>query len=120
MMTAFEELELNANTETKHLTQILELPDLKPHPVPGSPVLGGNLGLVQGLKVRLRVIAGEATMTVAELMALRQDAILKLDRHVSEPVDIVLDGNVVARGQLVAVDDEFGVRVTEVSRAATP
>jgi flagellar motor switch protein FliN/FliY len=81
-------------------------------------VLGGNLDLVQGVKVRLRAVAGEATMTVAELMALRQDAILKLDRPVGDPIDILLEGRIVARGQLVAVGDEFGVRVTEVARPA--
>jgi flagellar motor switch protein FliN/FliY len=109
---------LNASAETKHLTQIIELPELKPHPLPGAPVLGGNLDLVQGVKVRLRAVAGEATMTVAELMALRQDAILKLDRPVGDPIDILLEGRIVARGQLVAVGDEFGVRVTEVARPA--
>lgn len=111
---------MNASTEAKHLTQIIELPELKPHPLPGAPVLGGNLAVLQGVKVRLRAVAGEATMTVAELLALRQDAILKLDRPVTDPVDVVLDGQVVARGQLVAVGDEFGVRVTEVARSPKP
>jgi flagellar motor switch protein FliN len=106
--------------ELARAPQIVELPELKAHASPGAPMLAGNASVIQGVKVRLRVLAGEATMTVAELVGLREDAILKLDRPIDEPVDILLDGQVVARGHLVAVDDEFGVLVTELPRPAKP
>jgi flagellar motor switch protein FliN/FliY len=102
--------------EAPHLTQLVELSELKPHPLPGAPLLGGNMNVLQGVKVRLRVLAGEATMTVGELMNLREDAVLKLNRPVDEPIDVLLDGHVIARGQLVAVGDEFGVLVTELAK----
>lgn len=101
-------------------TQVIELPELKPHPLPGAPVVGTDPGVIQNLKVRIRVVAGEATLTVAELMALREDAVLKLDRPVDDPVDVMLDGQVVARGRLVAVGDEFGLQVTELARTPKP
>jgi len=106
--------------EAKQVTQVIELPEIKPHPVPGKPVVEGNLAMLQSVKVRLRAVAGEATMTVGELMALREDAVVALDRALNEPLDLLLDGQVVARGQLVAVGDEFGIRITEVSRVAQP
>ena len=98
--------------------QIVELPELKPAASQGAALVASDSSVIQGVKVRLKVVAGEATMTIGELTSLRQDAILKLDRGVDEPVDIILDGQVVARGQLVAVDDEFGVLVTELPRPA--
>lgn len=107
-------------TEVPHVSQVIELAELKPHPLPGAPVMGGNLEVIHGLKVRLRVVAGEATMTVAELMGLREDAMLKLDRPLDDPVDVMVDGQVVARGRLVAVGDEFGVQVTEIARKPKP
>lgn len=106
--------------ESAHLSQVIELSELKPHPLPGGPVVTAGLGAIQGVKVRLRVIAGEATLTVGELSTLREDTVLKLDRPVDDPVDVMLDGHLVARGRLVAVGDEFGVQLTELAKAATP
>jgi flagellar motor switch protein FliN/FliY len=53
-------------------------------------------------------------MTVGELLAARENEVLVLDRTVEQPVDLVLEGSVVARGQLVAVDGSFAVRITEL------
>lgn len=69
---------------------------------------------IHAVKVRLHVCVGEATMTVGELLAARQNEVLVLDRGVQQPVDLVLEGRVVARGQLVAVDGAFAVRITEL------
>ncbi len=106
--------------EVPHLSQVIELAELKPHPLPGAPVVAAAMSAIQAVKVRLSVVAGEATLTVGELAALREDTVLKLDRPVDDPVDVVLDGQVVARGRLVAVGDEFGVQVTELARAGKP
>jgi len=53
-------------------------------------------------------------MTVGELLAARENEVLLLDRAVDQPIDLVLEGNVVARGHLVAVDGSFAVRITEL------
>jgi len=107
-------------SEVPHVSQVIELAELKPHPLPGAPVMGSNLELIHGLKVRLRVVAGEATMTVAELTGLREDAMIRLDRPIDDPVDVMVDGQVVARGRLVAIGEEFGVQVTEIARKTKP
>lgn len=95
--------------------QLVELPDLAERKGSGSAVFDGHLGLIKSVKVRLGASLGSATLTVAELSALKDGAVLKLDRAVDEPVDIVLEGQVIARGRLVAVDDSFGVSITEIS-----
>jgi flagellar motor switch protein FliN len=69
---------------------------------------------LHGIKVRLQVRVGESAMTVGELMQARQNEVLVLDRSVDAPVDLLLEGQVVARGELVAVDGIFAVRITEL------
>lgn len=71
---------------------------------------------LHGLKVQLLVRVGEVELTVGQLLAARENAVLPLDRLLDEPVDLLLEGQVVARGELVAVGDCFGVRVTELPR----
>jgi flagellar motor switch protein FliN/FliY len=69
------------------------------------------------VKIQLQVRVGAVAMTLGELMAARENAVLALDRAVDQPVDLVLEGRTVARGQLVAVDEHFAVRITELPLA---
>ena len=103
--------------DTEPSTPIIELaalPTITPTTPTGPALMAGNLQLLQGVKVSLSVTVGEIQTTLGQLMALQQQSILKIDRSVEAPVDVVLDGKVVARGQLVVVDDNFGVCVTEI------
>jgi flagellar motor switch protein FliN/FliY len=63
---------------------------------------------------------GTVEMTVGELLGAKEHQVLRLDAAVDQPVDVLLEGQVVARGVLVAVDDRFGVRITELPRPLTP
>ncbi|WP_374357312.1 FliM/FliN family flagellar motor switch protein [Chitinimonas sp.] len=90
-----------------------ELPGSAAH---APSLLSGHLALIKNVKVQLSVKVGEAQVSVGELLQMREDHLLTLDRPLDAPVDILLDGQVVARGQLVAVDDQFGVRITELPR----
>ena len=80
----------------------------------GAPLVAKNVDLVRGVKVRLQVRLGECEMSVGELFDLKADAVIELDREVTAPVDVLLDGRLIARGTLVAAGDHFGVRVTEI------
>lgn len=104
------------DSEIKHSTHVIELSELKSHGAQGAPVLGGSLNVIHGVKVRMRVSVGQATMTLGELLGLKEGAILKLESPLDMPVDVLVEDKVVARGQLVAVDDNFGVRITEPPR----
>ena len=66
------------------------------------------------VKATLHVCVGSAVITVGELLAAKEHQVLVLDRSVSQPVDLVLEGHIVARGQLVAVGSQFAVRLTEL------
>jgi flagellar motor switch protein FliN/FliY len=69
---------------------------------------------LHAVKVQLQVCVGEAALTIGSLLGARENEVLALDRAIDQPVDLLLEGRVVARGQLVAVDGCFGVRITEL------
>lgn len=81
-----------------------------------TPVLGERLDLVGHVKVKLTVALGAAEISIGRLFSLSQNDVVTLDRNVEAPVDVWLNDKIIARGALVAVGDNFGVRVTEISR----
>lgn len=91
----------------------IELEPLSELPLANKPLLGSVLPFLNAVKVRVSVHVGGAETTVAELAELQQGSVMKLDRLVEEPLDVLVDGHVVARGVLVAIGDHFGVRITE-------
>lgn len=66
------------------------------------------------VRTTLQVCVGSATVTVGDLLAAQAQQVLVLDRGVDQAVDLVLEGQVVARGLLVAVGDRFAVKLTEL------
>jgi flagellar motor switch protein FliN/FliY len=69
---------------------------------------------LHAVRITLQVRVGESEMTLGELLSARENEVLVLDQGVDQPVDLLLEGRVVARGQLVAVDGSFAVRITEL------
>ena len=88
-----------------------------------EPAVGGNLDMVMRIPVTVKVVLGSATMPVANLIKLGRGAIIPLDRRVGEPVDVMVNGRVVARGEVVVVDEatsRFGISLTEVVGRCRP
>lgn len=73
-----------------------------------------NLDIIKDVKVSLEVRVGEAELTVDELLNLGQGSVVQLTRSTTAPVDLLIDGKTVARGYLVAADDNFGIQITEL------
>jgi flagellar motor switch protein FliN len=85
----------------------------KPALVDGPP----NLDTILSIPVTVQVVLGSTSLPVAGLMKLARGAIVSLDQRVGDPVDIVVNGTVVARGEIVVVDEatqRFGVALSEV------
>jgi flagellar motor switch protein FliN/FliY len=85
----------------------------------GAAVLGDgrHLDTIMRIPVNVQVVLGAATMPVAALMKLGRGAVVALDHRVGEPVDVVVNGRVVARGEVVVVEEDnsrFGVSLTEI------
>lgn len=81
---------------------------------------GSPANPLHGIRTRLTVVLGSIELSVGELLGAREQQVLQIDRTLEQPVDVMLEGQVVARGTLVAVGDSFGVRITELPRALTP
>lgn len=79
-----------------------------------GPALPAAAHPLHAVRIQLQVRVGTAAMTVGQLLAARENEVLVLDRGVEQPVDLVLEGKVVARGHLVAVEDAFAVRICEL------
>ena len=110
----------SANSASMPTAQIISLPDMHAdvHDTAagrrdGAPILQDWNPLHQ-IKATLQVCVGEATLSVGELLAAKEHQVLRLDRGVDQPVDLTIEGKVVARGQVVAVDGHFAVRITEL------
>jgi flagellar motor switch protein FliN/FliY len=74
----------------------------------------GDLRRLREVPVNLAVEIGRARMTVGQTLALRPGSIVTLDRLAEEPVDLLVNGTRIARGEVVVIDEDFGLRITEV------
>lgn len=78
---------------------------------------GPGLDSVMRIPVMLQVVLGSASMPVSSLLKLGRGAIVPLDHRVGEPVDVVVNGRVIARGEVMVVEDDnsrFGISLTEI------
>ncbi len=74
-----------------------------------------NLGLLTDLELGVMLRFGCRQATLREVLELTAGAVLELDREIQEPVDLLLNGRVIARGDVVVIDGNYGLRVTEVA-----
>ena len=71
-------------------------------------------GLLAQIPLRLSVEIGSVSRTMQDLLAMTQGTVVELDRPIDAPVDILANGTVIARGEVVNAGDRYGVRITEV------
>lgn len=83
----------------------------------GKQLVPINSSLLGDVKVRLEARLGTGTLCVKDLLALKSGASIALDTPLNGEIDIILNDAVVARGEVVAVGDQYGVRVTAVAPA---
>ncbi len=78
---------------------------------------GRNVDTILKIPVVVQVVLGQASMPVSNLLKLGRGAIVPLDHRVGEPVDVMVNGRVIARGEIVVVEEDssrFGVSLTEI------
>ena len=92
-------------------------------PVPGPPVEGNvrsiatgrrGIEMLHGVEMEVTVELGRTRMAVRDLLALTPGAVLALDRAAGSPADLLVNGRLIARGEVVVVDEDFGLRITEI------
>jgi flagellar motor switch protein FliN/FliY len=74
--------------------------------------------LLQGIQVNLSVEVGRASIKIRDLLLLTQGSVVELDRLAGEPVDLLVNNTIVAQGEVVLVNERYGVRLTRVIPAS--
>jgi flagellar motor switch protein FliN/FliY len=79
-----------------------------------TPLPRRGIEMLHGVDMEVTVELGRTRMTVRDLLALAPGAVLELDRAAGSPADLLVNGRLIARGEVVVVDEDFGLRVTEI------
>ncbi len=80
---------------------------------------GGNFRLLRDIPVRVTVEVGSTSLRLAEVMDLAEGSVVELDRQADELLDIMVNGTLVARGEVVTVNGRYGVRIVEIASTDT-
>ncbi|MBT1158801.1 flagellar motor switch protein FliN [Aminobacter anthyllidis] len=89
-------------------------------PSAASTAAAGNNSVIFGIPVEVQIVLGSTEMPVSELMALQKGSTVALDRRIGEPVDVVVNGRRIARGEITVLESDpsrFGIRLTEIVAA---
>ena len=90
------------------------LPSFEPQTPPMNSDEEANFGLIQNVPLELSVEVGRARKLVREVIDFSVGSIIELDKQAGDPVDIIVNGQLIAHGEVVVIDESFGVRVTEI------
>ena len=80
----------------------------------GISIAAGPLSLLQDVDMEVTVELGRTNMPIRELLALQPGMVVEIDRAASAPIDVLVNGRRIARGEVVVIDEEFGIRITEI------
>jgi len=84
-------------------------------PLTGSPAsVGHDIDLIMDVPVQLTVELGRARMTIKQLLQLGQGSVVELHNLAGEPLDVYVNGYLIAQGEVVVVEDRYGIRLTDV------
>jgi len=108
----------------------LKLDEMEPQPPPAEPAAptaprgdadashsAADLAAVYDIPVQVSAVLGRSTMQVSQLLKLGRGAVVELDRRVGEAIDIYVNNRLVARGEVVVVDERLGVTMTEIIKS---
>ena len=73
-----------------------------------------DVGMIMDLPVKVMVELGRARMSIGELLALHKGSVIELNVHAGDPLDLVVNGCLIAQGEVVIVNDRYGIRLTDI------
>ena len=95
--------------------QEAQLPEASDQPTGGA---SNQMDVLFGTELPVVARLGQTNILVRDLLQLAPGSVLKLDQRVGEPIELVLNGNIFATGQLVVVEDQLGIRIREICSPA--
>ena len=101
--------------KTKSSVGSVEFPNLSPT----SSVQGSsNVGLLMDVSMEMSVELGRTRRLIKDILSIGEGTIIELDKLAGEPVDILVNHKLIAKGEVVVIDENFGVRITEVAQVS--
>jgi len=91
--------------------QARAFPELSPE---SAGAAAGRLDMIMDIPVQLTVELGRTKIAIRNLLQLAQGSVIELDRLAGEPMDVLVNGCLIAQGEVVVVNDKFGIRLTDV------
>ena len=91
-----------------------------PSPIENAPTKGENpnLDVILDIPVNISMEVGSTEISIRNLLKLNQGSVIELDRLAGEPLDVLVNGTLVAHGEVVVVNDKFGIRLTDIISAS--
>ena len=81
----------------------------------GDPVVGApDLDVIMDIPVRISMEVGNTEISIRNLLQLNQGSVIEMDRLAGEPLDVLVNGTLIAHGEVVVVNEKFGIRMTDV------
>lgn len=96
--------------------EALTFTEFEPAPLYETPPTAEDLQAVYDVPVKVQAVLGRARMDIGELLRLKNGTVVELDRRVGEAVDIFVNNRLIARGEVVLIDNALGVTLTEIVR----
>lgn len=118
--TAAPSEEDQLNKAIEELRGVLNDDPEQPKPAPAPDAAFGNSAIIMNIPVEVQIVLGSADMPVSELMALQKGSTVALNRRIGEPVDLVVNGRKIARGEITVLEHDpsrFGIKLTEIAAA---
>lgn len=106
--------ETNSDNKAASDVQRIELSQVEEQVQPEVKLTQRDYRLVKSMPVEVTLMLGSTELSVEKLFGLKAGEILSLDTEVNEPVTLMVEGNAVAAGNLVAVDGQFGIEITDI------
>ena len=112
-----EELSLNELNENALMQQPPSEKSRANEEIPEKPKSSAELEAVYDVPVQVSAVLGKSSMQVHQLLKLGRGAVVELDRKIGEAIDIYVNNRLVARGEVVVIEDRLGITMTEIIKA---
>ena len=93
----------------------IDIPELS---AGGIPAKNMEIGFLRDVPVTISIELGRVQMTIEEILLLGTGSMVMLKKQINEPIDLLVNGRLVGHGEIVAIDEYFGIRITEITESA--
>lgn len=117
MAAAMEEQQVEESAPASDDAENIAFEEIAEDTLPGDERVEKDLTAIYEIPVQISAVLGRSTMQVSQLLKLGRGAVVELDRRVGEAIDIYVNNRLVARGEVVVVEDKLGITMTEIVKS---